>query len=187
MLRKALLAIVIAIVIVGGAAAALAWRPAIDPVRRPAVGNFDAALVKRGGELAAIGNCATCHTVPGGRAFAGGLAVPTPFGTIYSTNITPDERTGIGSWSEEAFRRALWEGVDRAGRHLYPAFPYDHFTLLDERDVRALYAFLMTRAPVTATAPANQLPFPLNVRPLLAGWKLLFLRTGRYQPDPNQS
>jgi mono/diheme cytochrome c family protein len=187
MLRKALLAIVIAIVIAGCAAAALAWRPAIDPVRRPAAGNFDAALVKRGGELAAIGNCITCHTAPGGRAFAGGLAVPTPFGTIYSTNITPDEQTGIGSWSEEAFRRALWEGVDRAGRHLYPAFPYDHFTLLDERDVSALYAFLMTRAPVTATAPANQLPFPLNLRPLLAGWKLLFLRTGRYQPDPNQS
>jgi mono/diheme cytochrome c family protein len=185
--RKALLAIVIAVVIVGGAAAALAWRPAIDPVRRAAAGNFDAALVKRGGELAAIGNCITCHTAPGGRAFAGGLAVPTPFGTIYSTNITPDEQTGIGSWSEEAFRRALWEGVDRAGRHLYPAFPYDHFTLLDERDVSALYAFVMTRAPVTATAPANKLPFPLNLGPLLAGWKLLFLRTGRYQPDPNQS
>jgi mono/diheme cytochrome c family protein len=185
MLRKALLAVIVVIVIVGGAAAALAWRPAIDPVRRPAPGNFDAALVKRGGELAAIGNCISCHTAPGGRAFAGGLAVPTPFGTIYSTNITPDEQTGIGTWSEEAFRRALWEGVDRAGRHLYPAFPYDHFTLIHEGDVSALYAFLMTREPVAATAPANQLPFPLNLRPLLAGWKLLFLRTGRYQPNAN--
>src|SRR5207244_2263017 len=106
MLRRTLLVVVVAVVVAGGAAVAVAWRPAIDPVRSPAPGSFDPALVKRGGELAAIGNCATCHTVPGGRPFAGGLAVPTPFGTIYSTNITPDERTGIGTWSEEAFRRA---------------------------------------------------------------------------------
>jgi mono/diheme cytochrome c family protein len=187
MLRKTSLVVVIAVLIAGGVAVAAAWRPAIDPVRAPASGSFDPALVKRGGELAAIGNCTTCHTVPGGRPFAGGLALPTPFGTIYSTNITPDERTGIGTWSEEAFRRALWEGVDRGGRHLFPAFPYDHFTLINERDVSALYAFLMTRAPVAATAPENKLPFPVNFRPLLAGWKLLFLRTGRYQPDGNQS
>jgi mono/diheme cytochrome c family protein len=187
MLRKTLLVLIIAVVIVGGAAAALAWRPAIEPVRRPAAQSFDPALVKRGGELAAIGNCATCHTLPRGQPFAGGVAVPTPFGTIYSTNITPDEATGIGAWSEDAFRRALHEGVDRSGRHLYPAFPYDHFTLVDDRDVSALYAFLMTRAPVAATAPENDLRFPFNLRPLLAGWKLLFLRTGRFQPDANQS
>jgi mono/diheme cytochrome c family protein len=187
MLRKILLIVIIIVVVAGGAAAALAWRPAIDKVARPAAASFDPALVKRGGELAALGNCTSCHTAPGGHAFAGGLALPTPFGTIYSTNITPDEQTGIGTWSEEAFRRALWEGVDRGGRHLYPAFPYDHFTLIDERDVNALYAFVMTREPVAATAPANKLPFPLNVRPLLAGWKLLFLRTGRFQPDANQS
>ncbi|MBV8753964.1 MAG: cytochrome c [Hyphomicrobiales bacterium] len=187
MLRRILLLVVVLIVIAGGAAAALAWRAAIDPVSRPAAASFDPALVKRGGELAAIGNCTTCHTAADGRAFAGGLAVATPFGTIYSTNITPDEQTGIGRWSEEAFRRALWEGVDRAGRHLYPAFPYDHFTLVNERDASALYAFLMTREPVAARAPANKLPFPLNFRPLLAGWKLLFLRTGRFQPDPNQN
>jgi len=187
MLRKALLVVIVAVLIAGGAAFAAAWRPAIDPVKRPPPGGFDAALVKRGGELAAIGNCITCHTVAGGRDFAGGRGVVTPFGTIYATNITPDEKTGIGAWSEEAFRRALWEGVDRGGRHLYPAFPYDHFTLLSERDVSALYAFLMTREPVAASAPENKLPFPLNLRPLLAGWKLLFLRTGRYQPDGNES
>jgi mono/diheme cytochrome c family protein len=187
MLRKILPTVVVVVVVAGGAAAGLAWRPAIDPVSRPTAASFDRALVKRGGELAAIGNCATCHTAPGGRAFAGGLALPTPFGTIYSTNITPNEKTGIGAWSEEAFRRALWEGVDRAGRHLYPAFPYDHFTLINERDVSALYAFLMTREPVAATAPENELSFPLNFRPLLAGWKLLFLRTGRYQPNANRN
>ena len=187
MLRKTLLIVVVAVLIVGGAAAALVWRPAIDPVGRPTAASFDPALVKRGGELAAIGNCVTCHTAPGGRAFAGGLGVVTPFGTIYSTNITPDEATGIGTWSEAAFRRALWEGVDRGGRHLYPAFPYDHFTLIDEGDVSALYAFLMTRAPIAASARENKLAFPFNLRPLLAGWKLLFLRTGRYQADANEN
>jgi len=85
MLGKTLLVVIVAVLLVGGVAVALAWRPAIDPVRRPAAQSFDPALVKRGGELAAIGNCTTCHTVPGGRPFAGGLGLPTPFGTIYST------------------------------------------------------------------------------------------------------
>jgi hypothetical protein len=110
-----------------------------------------------------------------------------PTGTIYSTNITPEEQTGIGTWSEEAFRRALWEGVDRAGHHLYPAFPYDHFTLVTEADIKALYAFVMTRESVAARPPENKLPFPFNLPPPLAGWKLLFLHTGRHQPDRNQT
>jgi mono/diheme cytochrome c family protein len=185
MWRKTFLAVVVVILVAAGVA--LVWRPAIDRVPRPAAVSFDLALIKRGSELAAIGNCTTCHTAPGGRAFAGGLGVATLFGTIYSTNITPDEATGIGTWSEEALRRALREGVDRAGRHLYPAFPYDHFTLVSDFDIKALYAFLMTREPVAAKAPENTLPFPLNLRPLLAGWKLLFLRAGPYQIDPNQS
>src|SRR5262249_57718292 len=113
MLRKILLIVIVIVVIAGGAAAALAWRPAIDPVRRPAPGNFDAALVKRGGELAAIGNCITCHTAPGGRAFTGGRAVPTPFGPIFSTNIPPHGPTRIGNWSGGPFRRPPSAGVDR--------------------------------------------------------------------------
>ena len=103
---------------------------------------------------------------------------------MYTTNITPDPGTGIGRWPEAAFGRAMREGVDRTGRHLYPAFPYDHFTLVTDADNRALYAFLMTRQPVAARAPANALPFPLNQRFVLAGWKLLFLRPGPYTPDP---
>src|SRR5262249_15648475 len=154
MLRKTLVAIVVG-VISGAAIAVVVWRPAIDRVQRPASTSFEASLLKRGGDLAAIGNCRTCHTTPGGRDFAGGGGVPTPVGTIYSTNITPDEQTGIGSWSEEAFRRALRDVIDRGGRHLYPAFPYDHFTLLADFDIKALYAFLMTREPVAASAPAN--------------------------------
>jgi len=165
---------------------ALAWRSAIDPIAAQAQ-NFSPELIKRGGVLAALGDCKTCHTAAGGRAFAGGLALPTPFGTIYSTNITPDADTGIGRWSEDAFRRALREGVDREGRQLYPAFPYDHFTLATDEDIAALYAYAMTRDPVRAITPANDLAFPFNIRPLLAGWKLLFLRQGPYRADPGQS
>jgi mono/diheme cytochrome c family protein len=93
----------------------------------------------------------------------------------------------MGAWSEAAFQRSMREGVDRAGRHLYPAFPYDHFTLVTAEDDEALYAFLMTREPVRTAIPANQLPFPYNMRILLAGWKLLFLQRGPYHPDQAQS
>ncbi|WP_315830880.1 cytochrome c [Bradyrhizobium prioriisuperbiae] len=169
---------------VGAGAFALTYKPVIaprDPAQKPA---FDQALVRRGSELAAVGDCNTCHTAPGGKVFAGGLGLPTPFGTIYSTNITPDPETGIGRWPEAAFQRAMREGVDREGRHLYPAFPYDHFTLVTDDDNRALYAFLMTRPAVRSPAKQNELPFPLTLRPVLAGWKLLFLKQGPYTPDP---
>src|SRR6478736_8208741 len=176
---------IVAVVLLAGAAAAfaIAWRPAIAAVEPPSPQSFDAALVKKGRDLAAIGNCNDCHTVRGGRNFAGGLAVPTPFGTIYSSNITPDAETGIGRWSEAAFRRAMQSGVNRDGRHLYPTFPYDHFTHVSDEDDRALYAYLMTRPPVHAPARANALAFPFDQRALVAGWKLLFLRHGSYQAD----
>jgi mono/diheme cytochrome c family protein len=149
--------------------------------------SFDHALVVRGGQLSAIGNCATCHTRRWGEAFAGGLPLATPFGTIYSTNITPDVDTGIGAWAEADFLRAMHEGIDPSGRNLYPAFPYDHFARVTDDDVGAIYAFIMTRAPVRSSAPANNLAFPMNARPLLSAWKLLFLDRGEYQPDPGQS
>ena len=176
---------ILAITAIAGAivAGAIVWRPAIAAIEPPAPQSFDSALVKRGRDLAAIGNCNDCHTVRGTKDFSGGLAVPTPFGTIYSSNITPDSETGIGRWSEAAFRRAMQSGVDREGRHLYPTFPYDHFTNVSDDDNRALYAFLMTRQPVRAQANENQLSFPLNQRVVVAGWKLLFLRHGTYQPD----
>jgi mono/diheme cytochrome c family protein len=175
-------------VLLGGAARLCdVWRPAIAAVEPPGPLTFDAALVKRGRDLAAIGNCNDCHTVRGAKNFAGGLPVPTPFGTIFSSNITPDAETGIGRWSEAAFRRAMRSGVNREGQHLYPTFPYDHFTNVSDEDDRALYAFLMTRQPVRAPARENQLSFPFNQRFAIAGWKLLFLRHGTYQPDPRQS
>ncbi len=180
--------VIVALVAVGAVAAfAIAWRPAIAAIDQPSPQSFDLALVKRGRELAAIGNCGNCHTVDGGRDFAGGVPVPTPFGTIYSSNITPDAETGIGRWPEAAFRRAMRSGVDRDGRHLYPTFPYDHFTNVSDEDDRALYAYLMTRQPVHAPARANQLSFPLDQRFVIAGWKLLFLHGGTYRSDSAKS
>ncbi len=181
---------VIALVAVFAAAAAafaVVWRPAIGAIEPPAAKSFEPALVKRGRDLAAIGNCNDCHTVRGGKSFAGGLPVGTPFGTIYSSNITPDPDTGIGRWSEAAFQRAMRSGVDRTGHHLYPTFPYDHFTNVTDDDDRALYAFLMTRPPVHAPSRPNNLAFPFNHRSVVAGWKLLFLHPGAYKPDPAQS
>jgi len=189
MTRVRLIAAVVAALLIATvvAAFAIAWRPAISAIDPPAPAAFDAGLVKRGRELAAIGNCGNCHTVRGGKDFAGGLAVPTPFGTIFSSNITPDPETGIGRWGEAAFGRAMRAGVDRDGRHLYPTFPYDHFTNVSAEDDRALYAFLMTRPAVRAPARENQLPFPLDQRVVIAGWKLLFFHRGNYQPEPSRS
>jgi mono/diheme cytochrome c family protein len=185
--RRLITSIFVIVVVVIVAGALLVWKPQIDPIEPAKASAFDSELVRKGAELAAIGNCAVCHTVPGGKAYAGSRAVPTPFGTIYSTNITPDAETGIGRWSEEAFRRALREGVDRQGQHLYPAFPYDHFTHLTDDDIRALYAFVMTRTPVRSVPPENKLAFPFNIRPLLAGWKLLFLNRGPREEAMGQS
>ena len=177
------------VALIGGAIAAFAvtWRPAIETIEPLAPQSFDPALVKRGRDLAAIGNCSDCHTAPGGKSFAGGLAVPTPFGAIYSSNITPDPDTGIGRWPEAAFQRAMRSGVDRAGHHLYPTFPYDHFTNVTDGDDRALYAFLMTRPAVRASDRTNDLSFPFNHRFVVAGWKLLFLKKGAYKADSTQS
>jgi mono/diheme cytochrome c family protein len=166
---------------------ALAWRPAIAPVDPSSVGRFAPELVRRGLQLAGVGGCSACHTRSEGPPLAGGVALATPFGTIYGTNITPDPETGIGRWSEAAFKRAMREGLDREGRHLYPAFPYDHFVRMTDEDLHALYAYLMTRDPVVAQAPANQVMFPLNFRPLVAGWKLLFLDGAPVPANPRSS
>jgi mono/diheme cytochrome c family protein len=136
------------------------------------------ALLKHGANLAAIGDCAVCHTAKPGAPFAGGRPLDTPFGTIYSTNITPDRQTGIGAWTLADFTRAMRHGESRDGHLLYPAFPYPHFTHMTDADIAALYAYLMSRDAVQATAPANRLMFPLGFRPLVAVWNLLFLHPG---------
>ncbi|MEP7185190.1 MAG: cytochrome c [Rhodanobacter sp.] len=166
---------------------ALAWRHAIDPIAPPSPTAFASDMVARGNVLAGAGYCATCHTTKGGRPYAGGYPMATPFGTIYSTNITPDPDTGIGRWSEAAFRRAMHKGVSRDGSHLFPAFPYQHFNQVSDDDIKALYAFMMTRPAVNAPARQPDIPFPLNVRALQAGWKLLFFRDHAYGPVTGKS
>jgi mono/diheme cytochrome c family protein len=161
----------------------LSWRAAIAPIERPNPASFTAESIAKGEVLAAEGHCVSCHIRPGGQPLAGGYGVNTPFGVIYGTNITPDPKTGIGAWSLGAFTRAMREGVSRDGHHLFAAFPFNAFTELREDDVKALYAYLMTRAAVSATVPPNTVPFPLNVRFLQEGWKILCFRSRRYQPD----
>jgi mono/diheme cytochrome c family protein len=181
-LSKASIVAAVAVLLLAGGAAVL-WHPAIPPVQAQAA--FPLDQIARGAELAALGDCSVCHTVAGGRPYAGGRGVPTPFGTVYAANITPEQQTGIGQWSKAAFQRAMRDGIGRDGRHLYPVLPYPHFTRATDDDIEALYAFLMTREPVRQIPPPNRLPFPLDNRVLLAGWNMLYLRPGAWQPDPS--
>jgi nicotinate dehydrogenase subunit B len=170
---------------IGIGAAVLPWR-AIAPISRPDASVFSAETLARGRQLAALGDCAVCHTTANGVVNAGGRAIETPFGTVYSTNITPDPKTGIGAWSYPAFERAMREGIHRDGRHLYPAFPYPHFAKASDADLQALYAWLMAQAPVRAEAPKNMLAFPFNWRPLMAGWNALFHQPGVFEADASK-
>jgi nicotinate dehydrogenase subunit B len=172
--------------VVGIGAAILPWR-ALTPIARPDASVYSATTIARGRQLAALGACAECHTSANGIVNAGGRPIETPFGIISSTNITPDEATGIGAWSYPAFERAMREGIHRDGRHLYPAFPYTHFTKVSDADLQALYAYLMAQAPVRADAPKNELRFPFNLRPLMAGWNALFHRVETIQSNPAKS
>ncbi len=173
--------------LLGVAATALPWRAEIAPVATPGAGTWSAATLERGRQLAAVGDCAVCHTASEGATNAGGLAMATPFGTLYSTNITPDVETGIGNWSFNAFDRAMRQGISRDGRNLYPAFPYTSFSKMTDGDMQALYAYMMSQPAVAQSNPANQMRFPFNIRPLMAGWNALFLRQGEFQPDPAQT
>ncbi|MEJ0008999.1 MAG: cytochrome c [Steroidobacteraceae bacterium] len=147
----------------------------------------DAAQRTRGQYLVAAGDCMSCHLRPGGEPFAGGLGLKTPFGVIYSANITPDPQTGIGNWTSDQFYRAMHDGKDDEGEHLYPAFPYPWFQRVSRADDDAMLVFLKTVPAVRYTPPANELPFVLKFRPLLAVWNLLFLPAADQQTDPNQS
>ncbi|NUU64927.1 cytochrome c [Enterobacteriaceae bacterium BIT-l23] len=157
---------------------ALTSHSTIDPVSPPQAGHFSHDEIARGQQLYQAGDCAVCHTRPGGKRDAGGLALNSPMGAIYSTNITPDPQYGIGGWSFEAFRRAMREGIDREGNHLYPAFPYTAYTHVSDGDLKALYAWLMTRPAVHEAAPETDLGFPFNIRRGIWLWNQLFLDKG---------
>jgi nicotinate dehydrogenase subunit B len=172
--------------VAGIAGAMLPWR-SIAPIARPDASVYSAATIARGRQLAALGDCTVCHTIPNGGINAGGRAIETPFGTVWSTNITPDPATGIGAWSYPAFERAMREGIHRDGRHLYPAFPYTHFARATDADLQALYAYLMAQAPMRADIGKTTLAFPFNLRPLMAGWNALFNRAGIFEADTARS
>jgi mono/diheme cytochrome c family protein len=142
----------------------------------------------RGEYLVKAADCGACHTAPGRKSFAGGLAISSPVGTIYSTNITPSARFGIGRYSEEQFARALRRGIRSDGANLYPAMPYTSYSILTDGDVHAIYTYFMHGVPsVDTPAPPTNLPFPMNIRASMIGWNLLFLNTKQLSSDPRQS
>jgi mono/diheme cytochrome c family protein len=145
------------------------------------------AQIERGAYLSTQGNCMACHTARGGTPFAGGRAVPTPFGTVYSPNLTADAQTGIGQWTSDDFWRAMHDGKSKDGSLLYPAFPYTNFTKMTRVDVDAMFAFFKTVPAVRQQNIAPDLRFPYNQRWLLYGWRALYFTPGSYVEDSMQS
>ena len=167
----------------GGAKVALADYRAADPTGVPA-SLAKASLVERGEYLARAADCMVCHTAPGGQPYTGGLAFKLPFGTLYSTNITPDKETGIGNYSDREFLDAIHRGTRRDGARLYPAMPFPSYTYMTEADALAIKAYLFSLAPVRMAAPPNTLMFPFNQRWSLFFWSALFNPDKRFEPDP---
>jgi mono/diheme cytochrome c family protein len=146
-----------------------------------------ASLVERGEYLARAADCMVCHTAPGGRQYAGGLGFKLPFGTLYSTNITPDKETGIGNYSDQEFLNAMHRGVRRDGARLYPAMPYTSYTYIPDEDALAIKAYLFNLPPVKMAAPDNTLTFPFNQRWAMTFWSALFNPDTRFEPDTSKS
>lgn len=143
--------------------------------------------VARGRYLARVGDCVSCHTSRGGRPLAGGRSLPTPFGTLYTPNITPDAETGIGDWDRDDFRRAMHEGVDAHGDYLYPGFPFTFYTRVTQRDVDAIWAWLQTTDPVKRQDVEPDLSFPYSWRTLMGPWRAMYFDQGRFEPAPDKS
>ncbi len=147
----------------------------------------NASQLRQGQALVAAGDCMSCHLRAGGEPLAGGLGLKTPFGAIYSSNITPDRATGIGTWTADQFYHAMHDGHGAHGENLYPAFPYPSFRKASRADDDAIFVYLKTVPAVRYTAPGNKLWFPLNFRFMVKGWNLLFLHGDTYQPQADQS
>ncbi len=161
--------------------AALAVALAVLAVARPGDGRADGRIAA-GAYLAAAAGCAGCHTAKDGAPYAGGRALPTPFGTFYSPNITADPETGIGRWSDGDFLNALWHGRDPDGNYLFPVFPYPSYTRISEADALAIKAYLASLPPVAQANKPHDLSLPFSLRPLQAGWRGLFFRDRRFRP-----
>ena len=182
--------IVAVVVIVAGIAAAVLYvlRPSVLPQTvRPGERVATTQIIDRGEYLARAGDCIACHTAPTGRQFAGGRAMPTPFGDLFVPNITPDDDAGIGLWTADDFYRMMRTGVSRDGTLLYPAMPFASYTKVTRADSDAIYAYLMSVAPVKQANRPHELRFPFNNRELLIGWRTLYFEEGEFVPDPKQS
>lgn len=147
----------------------------------------DPAVIAQGEYLARAGNCAFCHSAADGEPYAGGRALLTPFGKIYTSNLTSDALTGLGEWDFNLFWQAMQQGKGRHGEYLYPAFPYVSFTQVNKEDALALFAYLRTLPAVQQANIEPELGFPYNIRSLLMAWRTLYFSAGEYQPDPSQS
>ena len=175
-----------ALLVALGLAAAIVWalnvrgEAPVDAVLPS--GPSDAAQVARGAYLVRAGNCIGCHTARGGVAYAGGRAIATPFGTVYSSNLTPDAATGLGAWSAAQFWRALHHGRSRDGRLLVPAFPYPNYTRVTRADADAIHGWLRSLAPVAQATPPHALRFPYDSQLALALWRALYFRAAQAEP-----
>ena len=167
-------------------AATVGWRSSLPRLNTP-LAPVSQTVLARGAQVAALGNCITCHTTDQGEPFAGGKAFKTGFGTVYSSNLTPDLETGLGGWTYQAFERAMRQGVSRDGHALYPAFPYTSFASISDDDMTALYAWLMQRPAVSQATPKADMGFPFGMRSLMQLWNGLFHQPSAYQFDPSQS
>ena len=174
-------------IVATGAAWFFFWPEPLPAVALSAASPTGQALIAKGEYLAKAADCAACHTAPGGKSLAGGLAFKLPFGTIYAPNITPDREFGIGAWSDAEFVRALRKGVGRHGEDLYPAFPYTSFALLSTDDALAVKAYLTSVSPAAVPSRPNDLWFPFNQRYVMRGWKLLFMPSAPYEPDTSKT
>lgn len=189
MKRKSLFALS-AVVVAAVAAGAVLWSGGDNLHSGGAIAATPAdkaALVKQGEYLARAGDCIACHTVRGGKEFAGGLPMATPFGTMFTPNITPDDKFGIGKWTSDDFYRAMHTGRSKDGSLLYPGFPFTSYTKVTRTDSDAIYAYLRSVAPVSVASRPHELRFPFNNRNLLIGWRTLFFTEGEYKADPTKS
>ncbi|WMD19518.1 cytochrome c [Achromobacter seleniivolatilans] len=186
LIKRVLWVLLLAVVVVAGGLYWLGTRD--DTSTGPTMAAGDATtMIERGRYLALAGNCMACHTSRGGKALAGGTPIPTPFGTVYGPNITPDDKTGIGTWTADDFWQALHNGKSKDGTLLYPAFPYTEYTRVNRADADALYAYLRSVAPVSQPNRPPELDFPYDQRVLLAAWRALYFKPGVQEADPSQS
>jgi len=153
----------------------------------PATAQQDTALIAKGEYLARAGDCIACHTAREGTTFAGGLPMKTPFGTLYTSNITPDPQTGIGTWSSDQFFQMMHNGRFPDGGLVYPAMPFASYTKVTREDSDAIYAYLRSITPVKQPNRPHDLTFPFNNRSLIIGWRTLFFTEGEFKPDPTKS